>query len=127
MGKRKSILVIDDSPQDCMQVAVFMDESFEIILKSNYFDALMWLKAGNIPDCVITEFFPDSFLRYELLRYLKYHPKVEHVPVIVLTSFMHPFHSIKQLQKYCSDYLYKGMRPDLLRRRIELALHRIEV
>jgi CheY-like chemotaxis protein len=109
-----------------MYIAVHANEGCRITFKSNNADALAWLASGNRPDCIVTEFKPGHLMRYEVINYVRMHPLLVHTPILVHTEHDHAEPTIQRLLSVCDGFQYKGVRPDLLVRRIEkLALRQL--
>lgn len=113
------ILVIDDSPRWCMQLAVHAGPGSQVVLKCSNADAIAWLERGNRPHCIVTEFKPAQADRYDVITYARLHPALLDVPILVWTEHEYPESVIQGVLGLCDGFQYKTARPDLFIRRIE--------
>jgi len=92
----KTILLVDDE-YSIIEVLAYLleEEGFAVLTASNGRTALE-RAAEKVPDVVVTDQMMPVMTGAELLGALKKHPKLQHVPVILMTSA--PLAATRQLR-----------------------------
>ena len=116
---KKRILVIDDDATIRFFLEKILENSFEVISKSDGFEAITWLNSGNIPDLIILDMEMPNMNGRVFLRRIKSSPVQRNVPVIIVSgtdsrSIMNTFFKLG-----AADYLVKPFRDVNFVERIE--------
>jgi len=74
------------------------------------------------PDLIITDVMMPGMDGLELVRWLKQHPKLGRIPVVVLTARSRPADTIEGINAGARSYLTKPFKPDELLARVKKLL-----
>jgi CheY-like chemotaxis protein len=120
---KKKILVIDDDATIRFLLDKILDEKYEVETKSDGFEALDWLNAGNIPDLIIVDMEMPNINGKVLLRRIKFSPKFRYVPIIVISATDNNTVKNNFIQLGASDFIIKPFMDVDLLERIDSALN----
>lgn len=112
MGKK--ILLADDSItiQKVIELT-FSDEDFEVVTVGN--GRLAVEKAQEVrPDIVLCDIIMPEKDGYEVCDFIKKHPALGHVPVLLLTGAFEPFDQERAARVGCDGFLAKPFEPQTL-------------
>ena len=112
MGKR--ILLADDSItiQKVIELT-FSDEDFEVVTVGN--GRLAIEKVEEVmPDIVLCDIIMPEKDGYEVCEYVKRHPSLAGVPVLLLTGAFEPFDQERAARVGCDGFLAKPFEPAML-------------
>lgn len=112
MGKK--ILLADDSItiQKVIELT-FSDEDFEVVTVGNGRLAVERLEEVR-PDVVLCDIIMPEKDGYEVCEYIKKHPALGHVPVLLLTGAFEPFDQERASRVGCDGFLAKPFEPQAL-------------
>ncbi len=112
MGKK--ILLADDSItiQKVIELT-FSDEDFEVVTVGNGRLAIERLDEVN-PDIVLCDIIMPEKDGYEVCEYVKKHPTLSRVPVLLLTGAFEPFDQDRANRVGCDGFLAKPFEPAML-------------
>jgi CheY-like chemotaxis protein len=112
MGKK--ILLADDSItiQKVIELT-FSDEDFEVVTVGNGRLAVERLEEVR-PDIVLCDIIMPEKDGYEVCDYIKKHPALGHVPVLLLTGAFEPFDQERASRVGCDGFLAKPFEPQAL-------------
>jgi len=112
MGKR--ILLADDSItiQKVIELT-FSDEDFEVVTVGNGRLAIEKVEEVR-PDIVLCDIIMPEKDGYEVCEYVKRHPSLEGVPVLLLTGAFEPFDQERAARVGCDGFLAKPFEPAML-------------
>ncbi|MBU6429525.1 MAG: response regulator [Cyanobacteria bacterium REEB65] len=85
------ILLVDDE-QDLLAILelVVEQEGFRAKRAVNGAEALAWLHEGGAPSAIVLDLMMPELNGFQLLRFLKTHPQLSAIPVVVLSALTHP-------------------------------------
>jgi DNA-binding response OmpR family regulator len=120
----KKILIVDDKSSISDLLTKFLRSKYEIEVRSDGIDALIWLQEGNIPDLILTDLQMPNMDGLELINKVKSSGYFSDVPIIVLSSKDSSNDRIQCLKAGAEDYIMKPFNPEELLIRIEKVLGR---
>lgn len=112
MGKK--ILLADDSItiQKVIELT-FSDEDFEVVTVGNGRLAIERVQEVR-PDVVLCDIIMPEKDGYEVCDFIKRHPQLGHVPVLLLTGAFEPFDQERAARVGCNGFLAKPFEPQTL-------------
>ena len=112
MGKK--ILLADDSItiQKVIELT-FSDEDFEVVTVGNGRLAIERLPDVR-PDLVLCDIIMPEKDGYEVCDFIKKHPALSHIPVLLLTGAFEPFDQERAARVGCDGFLAKPFEPQTL-------------
>jgi CheY-like chemotaxis protein len=120
MGKK--ILLADDSItiQKVIELT-FSDEDFDVVTVGN--GRLAIEKAPDLrPDIVLCDIIMPEKDGYEVCDFIKSHPALSHVPVLLLTGAFEPFDQERAARVGADGYLAKPFEPQTLIAKVKALL-----
>jgi CheY-like chemotaxis protein len=110
----KKILLADDSItiQKVIELT-FSDEDFEVVTVGNGRLAIERLPEAR-PDLVLCDIIMPEKDGYEVCDFIKKHPALSHIPVLLLTGAFEPFDQEKAARVGCDGFLAKPFEPQTL-------------
>lgn len=116
-AKRKTVLVVDDSPDMTEMLKDSLDSIYEVLTASDGVKALR--KAIEVkPDIILTDLMMPNMNGIELCRALKENPETVNIPVIILTAKHDLGVKLEGLTVGADDYITKPFNLDVLRLRM---------
>lgn len=120
---KKRILLVDDEISILKLLEFILKKDYELIIKSNGFDALTWLDNGNVPDLIISDMEMPYFDGAEFVRSLKVSGYFRDVPIIVLSG-SESLENIKtKIPFEISGLMSKPFNPIILKDKINFILN----
>jgi len=112
MGKK--ILLADDSItiQKVIELT-FSDEDFDVVTVGNGRLAIDKVQEVR-PDIVLCDIIMPEKDGYEVCEFVKKHPALSHVPVLLLTGAFEPFDQERAARVGCDGFLAKPFEPQTL-------------
>lgn len=120
----KKILIVDDKSSISDLLTKFLRSKYEVEVRSDGMEALVWLQEGNIPDLILTDLQMPNMDGLELIQKVKASGYFADVPMIVLSSKDSSNDRIQCLKAGAEDYIMKPFNPEELLIRIEKVLGR---
>lgn len=120
----KKILIVDDKPSISDLLTQFLKRTFEIVVRNDGMEALLWLQEGNVPDLILTDLQMPNIDGIELIKKVKSSGYFSDIPIIVLSSKDSSKDRIECLKLGAEDYIMKPFNPEELLIRIEKVLNR---
>jgi CheY-like chemotaxis protein len=110
----KKILLADDSItiQKVIELT-FSDEDFEVVTVGNGRLAIERLPEAR-PDLVLCDIIMPEKDGYEVCEFIKKHPALSHIPVLLLTGAFEPFDQERAARAGCDGFLAKPFEPQTL-------------
>lgn len=117
------ILVIDDE-QDTLRIVslILGNWGFEVLKASNGQEGLDIL-ADHKPDLILLDASMPVMNGYEMLEHVKKKPKLNDIPIIMLTSYSDTKNINTAVSYGVHDYITKPFEPFELRERIDAVLN----
>jgi len=123
MGKK--ILLADDSItiQKVIELT-FSDEDFEVVTVGN--GRLAVERVLEIrPDIVLCDIIMPEKDGYEVCDFIKRHPQLSNVPVLLLTGAFEPFDQERAARVQCDGFLAKPFEPETLIAKVKDLLQKV--
>lgn len=121
------ILIAEDEP-DIRELLIFTLQSFggfEVVAASNGAEAVERAPDVN-PDLILLDVRMPRMTGYEACRALKADPKTASIPIIFLSAKGQEAEVKAGLESGAMDYILKPFAPDLLVKRVQEIMSRIE-
>lgn len=116
------ILVVEDSSTQATYLEqILLDRSYKVALARGGQEALEYLEK-NTPTLVISDVVMPGMDGYELCTLIKEDPKLQSIPVILLTSLSDPADILKGLQCGADNFITKPYDDGALLSRIQYVL-----
>jgi two-component system chemotaxis sensor kinase CheA len=107
-SRQKSILVVEDSITSRMLIkSIFEAAGYKVSIAVDGIDALTTLKTGTF-DLVVTDIEMPRMDGFELTRNIKTDKRLEHLPVILVTSLESREHKEKGIESGADAYIAKS-------------------
>ncbi len=121
------ILIVEDSPTQSLKLQHTLERhDYSVIATVNGQAAFEALKV-HVPTLVITDINMPEMDGYELCRRIKDDPKLQQVPVILLTSLADPKDILKGLECGADNFIVKPYDEEFLLSRIQYVLANLEL
>lgn len=120
---RKKILLVDDEVSILKLLEFILKDDYELVIKSNGFDAISWLDNGNIPDLIISDMEMPYFDGADFVRSIKVSGYYRDIPIIVLSGSDSLDNIHTRLPYNIDELVAKPFNPDQLKKRIKTLLN----
>ncbi len=120
---RKKILLVDDEISILKLLEFILKDEYELIVKSNGFDAISWLDNGNIPDLIISDMEMPYFDGADFVRSIKVSGYYRDIPIIVLSGSDSLDNINARVPYNINGLVAKPFNPDQLKERIKTLLN----
>jgi len=124
-----NILLVEDNEGDIFMVSEAL-ENLSVPVKLvnqrdgqlavEYLSELVQLTPRNLPDLILLDINLPKKSGHEVLRFIKSHDALRHIPVIMLTTSSAPEDVLAAYQNYASSYVTKSSSENNLNRVMEL-------
>lgn len=117
------ILIVEDSLTQAMVLEeILLSSNYRIKIAANGNKALEWLE-NNRPAVIISDIIMPGMDGYSFCKKIKTNPKVQNIPVILLSSLTHTSDVIKGLASGADNFISKPCDPEILNNAILNALN----
>lgn len=123
MSEPKTILIVEDEPDAAEMFAEMMRVSGYRVLKAYSSGPAMMLLSAEVPDVVLLDIMMPDISGLEVLRYIRREPRLQHIPVIILSAKNLPSDIKAGLDAGATLYLTKPIGYQELRSAIEKVLN----
>jgi len=123
----KKILIIDDDQGIRMLLDHLLNDIYNIELKENGHDALLYLQEGNIPDMIISDLSMPKMNGTDFLENIRTSNFFNNIPLIILSAKENSKERIDCLKRGADDYLVKPFNPEELEVRIANIFRRMQI
>jgi len=117
-GRKNTILVVDDSPQNIDLLGNALSGDYEIKVALTGEKALKIAGTENPPDLILLDVMMPGMDGYEVCRRLKSNAKTIDIPVIFVTSMSEVEDETKGLEVGAIDYIIKPIRAPIVQARV---------
>jgi serine phosphatase RsbU (regulator of sigma subunit)/CheY-like chemotaxis protein len=122
-----SILVVEDSPTQAMKLVYVLNRhGYQASIARNGSEALTAL-AAHVPTLVITDINMPEMDGYELCQRIKDDPRLNDLPVILLTTLSDPKDILRGLECGADNFIVKPYDEEFLLSRIQYVLANLEL
>ncbi len=122
MEKRKTILVVDDTPDNITLLRDILNERYKVKAATTGEKALKIAFSENPPDLILLDIMMPVMDGYEVCRRLKAHETTSEIPVIFTTAKAEVEDEIRGFGIGCVDYVTKPISPPILQERVKTHL-----
>lgn len=121
---KKQILVVDDEPSILQLLKFIFSKEYDIVLKSNGYEAMLWLEESNHPDLIILDVEMPYFNGPEFLQSIKISGLFRDIPVIILSVTEDPDTLNKRIPCAFERFIKKPFDPVMLKKIVNDILNR---
>jgi putative two-component system response regulator len=123
LEERKSILVVDDSPDNLTLMSQLLKELYQVKVASSGERALKIARAERPPDLILLDIMMPVMSGYEVCQELKADPATADIPIIFLTAMTASEDEKKGFDLGAVDYITKPISPPIVMARVKAHLH----
>lgn len=121
---KKEILVIDYEPTVLELLGFILSKDYNLVLKRNCYDALIWLEHRVNPDLILVDLEMPCFNGKEFIKSLKVSGFYRDIPIVVLSKKENPSSSMIDLPaNKIEGFIRKPFNPIRLKETIGNVLH----
>ncbi len=117
MGKKKKILVVDDTEFNRDLVVQLLEDEFELIIAQDGAEGLKQTQDQR-PDLILMDLGMPVMDGWEATRKIKANDELRHIPIIAVTSHAMTGDEVEARKAGCDDYLPKPIDEDELLKKI---------
>ncbi|MFA6505269.1 MAG: PAS domain S-box protein [Treponemataceae bacterium] len=121
-GKRYTILVVDDVPDDIVILDEILKKEYQVKAVTSGEAALKIARSGNPPDLILLDIIMPEMDGFEVCRALKEDAQGAMIPVIFLTAKVMTADEKLGLELGAVDYIRKPIEPEIVKTRIKTHL-----
>ncbi|NQY11187.1 MAG: response regulator transcription factor [Flavobacteriales bacterium] len=125
--KNRKILIIDDDQYIRLLLQYLLERSYDIEVRENGHEALLYLQEGNIPDMIISDLDMPVMTGNAFLDNIKQSSFFNSIPLIVLSAKENSLERIECLKKGADDYMMKPFNPEELKIRMSNIFQRMNL
>lgn len=101
------VLVVDDNQDIRNLVAEALSPFYNIVTAVDGRDAMDKIKNELMPDLIITDILMPRMSGSKLCSQIKSNPKLQHIPVVMLTAIDLPIQEVEELKNGADSYIVK--------------------
>lgn len=106
MNRQKTVMVVDDTEMNIDILVEALQDEYELMIAINGVEALELLE-DQTPDLILLDIMMPELDGYEVLQRIKESPKLEHIPVILLSAITDSDSKTKGFSLGAVDYVTK--------------------
>jgi class 3 adenylate cyclase len=118
MAEQKTILVVDDTPENIQVLSGILGNQYRIKVATNGEKALGICNANPMPDLVLLDVMMPGMSGHEVCRRLKADERLREIPVIFVTAMSEEVDEARGFQMGAVDYITKPVRPAIVLQRV---------
>ena len=111
---QRTILVIDDNPEFTELLVYLLSNAGYSVVTAQSTDKAMEMLEEQTPDAILLDVIMPERDGLEFLENLRWNPRFEHLPVIVLTALMLNSAESEFVKNFAQGYLDKARASDVL-------------
>ena len=119
---RKSVLVVDDSPEILALITRLLEDRHRVFVANGGVRALKLARTLPQPDLILLDVMMSGMSGWEVCGRLKSHPDTRDIPVIFLTASSTPEDETKGFDLGAMDFIAKPVHPPTLLARVSTQL-----
>ena len=120
--QKKSILVVDDTPDNLSLMAGLLKNDYRVKLANSGEKALAAVRGPSPPDLILLDIMMPGMSGYEVCEQLKQDPATRYIPIIFLTAMTAAEDEKKGLDLGAADYITKPISPPIVMARVKTQL-----
>jgi hypothetical protein len=113
-----TILVVDDMPDNLQIISNLFKDEYRVRVAHNGEKALSICMSIDPPDLVLLDIMMPGMDGFEVIKRMRQHPNLEHIPVIFVTAMRGEEARLKGLELGAVDFVSKPIDPSLLKPRV---------
>ncbi len=121
-AKKKTILVVDDTPDNLTLMAGLLKDEYRVKLANSGEKALAAVRGPSPPDLILLDIMMPGLSGYEVCEQLKADPETRRIPIIFLTAMTAAEDEKKGLDLGAADYITKPISPPIVMARVKTQL-----
>lgn len=114
----KTILVVDDTPQNITVIAHILQEDYRIVAATSAGAALKKVEQ-EIPDLILLDIMMPGTDGFEVCKTLKMLPHSKDIPVIFITAMSDVDTEVRAFKLGAEDFITKPISPPILKARVD--------
>ncbi|WP_221391790.1 response regulator transcription factor [Dyadobacter sp. NIV53] len=123
-NEKRNLLIIDDEPSICKILEHFLKKDFNVNIKHDGSEGMLWLEAGNETDLIIADLHMPNLSGKEFLKVTKASNLYADIPVIILSGSDESSERIQCLNLGADDFMVKPFNPMEVHAKINAILRR---
>ena len=120
--QKKSILVVDDTPDNLSLMAGLLKDEYRVKLANSGEKALAAARGPSPPDLILLDVMMPGLSGHEVCEQLKQDPATRYIPIIFLTAMSAIEDEKKGLELGAADYITKPISPPIVMARVKTQL-----
>jgi PAS domain S-box-containing protein len=118
MPSRKSILLVDDQPENLQLIGAILQPNYQVMTAAGGAEALRLLQQESLPDLILLDVMMPEMDGYDLCRRVRFMPHSKRIPVIFLTALTDAASEARGFAAGAVDFVTKPINPPVLFARI---------
>lgn len=118
LSEKRSILVVDDTPDNLALMSGLLKDSYTVRIASSGEKALARVRGDAPPDLILLDVMMPGMSGHDVCRLLKDDPATRHIPIIFLTALTSDEEERIGLQLGAADFITKPVNPPILLARV---------
>lgn len=119
---KKVLLIVDDDLSILKLLNFILSKEYDIVVKTNGFDALDWLEDGNMPELIISDLAMPTFDGQAFVKNVKISGFYKDIPVVLLSAAHDLEEQVATMPFQVNAYLQKPFNPTVLKSEISKIL-----
>jgi len=119
---KKVLLIVDDDLSILKLLNFILSKDYDIVVKTNGFDALDWLEQGNMPELIISDLAMPTFDGQAFVKNVKISGFYKDIPVVLLSAAHDLDEQVVTMPFKVDAYLHKPFNPTILKSEISKIL-----
>jgi two-component system chemotaxis response regulator CheY len=119
---KRILLIVDDDLSILKLLNFILSKEYEIVVKTNGFDALDWLENGNMPELIISDLAMPTFDGQAFVKNVKISGFYKDIPVVLLSAAHDLEEQVAVMPFKVDAYLQKPFNPTILKAQISKIL-----
>jgi len=119
---KKVLLIVDDDLSILKLLNFILSKDYDIVVKTNGFDALDWLENGNMPELIISDLAMPTFDGQAFVKNVKISGFYGDIPVVLLSAAHDLDEQVSTMPFKVDAYLHKPFNPTSLKTEISKIL-----
>jgi DNA-binding response OmpR family regulator len=124
MDSKRSLLIIDDEPSITKILEHFLRKDFDVMVKNDGSEGMLWLEQGNQVDLIIADLNMPNLSGKEFLKVAKASNLYSEIPIIILSGSDESSERIQCLNLGADDFMIKPFNPMEVHAKINAILRR---
>lgn len=124
MYKKPKMLIVEDQELERIILYHIFREEYEIHQAKDAMEAIEFVQANMDLDIILLDIVMPQIDGFELLRRLKKHSKLKHIPVVVNTCIGEAMNEVKALEMGAADFISKPYEPLVVKQRVNHIVER---